>query len=101
VDEEAVKPLLANQTEKIEKYLRMWGPRAWKNSRTDEETWPLASPKGTKSAAPLRLGRLSGLDKYMSQQDLHGKSPERRSMSSLSQYDDSTTMYRMESPRRW
>jgi hypothetical protein len=103
-DEESVEPLLANQAEKIERYLRMWGPRAWRNSagpRGDEETWPLNSPRRAKTVQPLRLYRLSGLDDYKSVQSLHGKEPERRGMYSPNRYDDSPTGYSMESPRRW
>lgn len=103
-DEEAVEPLIADQTQKIEKYLRLWGPRAWRNSKAPgSEAWPLTSPERAQGAPQLRLYRMSGLEAYKSHEDLNRKEPERRSPSSLSRFDDSSTVYDEErqSPRRW
>ncbi|TVY83848.1 Aquaporin-1 [Lachnellula suecica] len=93
-DEQAVQPLLSRQTERIEMYLRMARPQSWRNSRREEEVWPLVSPRRARSPdAPqaLRLYRLSGLDDYKSEASFNSRSSERRrnrSPSFRSRYED-------------
>lgn len=117
-EEEDLSPLLARQTDEIEKQLRAWGPRARRSSDPESLDYSPRSPhsSGGRSGSRryreqprgLRLYRLSGLEPYMSKEDLqHGK-PVMREFEytpTQSRYGRSNPPYspqeRPQHPREW
>lgn len=119
-DEEDLSPLLARQTDEIEKQLRAWGPRARRNSDPESLDYSPRSPhsSGGRSRSgsgryrdqprALRLYRLSGLEPYMSKEDLRQGQPVMREFEytpTQSRYARSNHSYspeeRPQRPREW